>query len=81
MGQDTLQRKLDDTANLVKRLLREKSEAIAQTRTYECGISELGSIISRGGSKPDRMPKGGPDPSIEKPEELKRRFPAAFTLD
>jgi hypothetical protein len=82
MDQDTLQRKLDDTANLVKLLLRERNEAIAQTRTYERGISELGSIVSRGGSKADKMLKGGPDPEASRSlEDLKRLFPLAFTLD
>ncbi len=108
MALESLLQKLQDAADRIKALEREKNEAMVKIQSLEREASELRSLISLAESKADEMLKGGPvpdlsrapvaprapiasmpqssrglqdlvEPSAAQQEELKRRFPHAFT--
>lgn len=105
MALEALLGKMQEAADRIKVLEREKSEANARIQTLEREATELRSLISLAESKADEMLKNasetsrppaapartaGPaagsrgleelvEPSTLQQEELKRRFPHAYT--
>ena len=105
MALEALLGKMQEAADRIRILEREKSEAAARIQVLEREATELRSIISLAESKADEMLKGVPEssrpaaapgraagppsasrgleelvePSSSQQEELKRRFPHAFT--
>jgi chromosome segregation ATPase len=108
MALESLLRKLEEAAERIKVLEREKNEAMGKIQSLEREANELKRVISLAESKADEMLKGvsSPDmsrapvvpkpqaagaplaskglqdlvePSASQQEELRRRFPHAFT--
>jgi hypothetical protein len=82
MGQDILLRRLDQAAGLKKQLVSEKNEATARIQYLEREMHELRDLLSPAVSKVDEALRAGPASlASEGFEDLKQRFPLAFTLD
>ena len=82
MGQDILLRRLDQAAGLKKQLVSEKNEATARIQYLEREMHELMDLLSPAVSKVDEALRAGPASlASEGFEDLKQRFPLAFTLD
>jgi chromosome segregation ATPase len=105
MALEALLGKMQEAADRIRVLEREKSEANARIQVLEREATELRSLISLAESKADEMLKGVPEtsrpasaparaavpaatsrgleelvePSASQQEDLKRRFPHAFT--
>jgi predicted nucleic acid-binding Zn-ribbon protein len=95
MSLESLLGKMEEAAARIRVLEREKSEAAVRIQSLEREATELRSLISLAESKADEMLKGIPgvsrsaaaprgleelvEPSPAQQDELKRRFPHAFT--